>query len=396
MRHHAWIVINQSQSPSFQRLLGKLTESLGPCLLITGMPHPNSSPLLTIMEGPSYDRRSKSARLRSWSSFMLFATRKMVEVRGRPLVFTVTNPPMLPHLGLSLSKLRGWSTGILVWDLYPEHIVQQGWMAKSNPLVRCWSAVNRQAYRRSSATITIGEGMARAIRVQAKDPSLPISVIPNWANTKDLRPLARSENDFAKKHCSPGSLTVLYSGNIGASHSLNGLLQAAKQLSTERAAIEFLIVGSGLQAEALAAEAKQLELANLKMLPYQPWKTLPLSLASGDIAVVSQASSTSHLSVPSKTYSAMAVGSAILALSSPDSDLARMVREHRVGLVCDPDNSQAIAEALRELTRDSDRLLAMKRRSREVAERFYSEEVVEKRFLELLAPLVTQEDNDLQ
>lgn len=387
MSKYTWVVLNQSQSPSFQKLIGQLTHSLGPCLLITGMPHPNSEAQLTVEEGPSYDRTNMRTRLRSWMAFMSYVSKRVLSIPGAPFVLTVTNPPMLPHLGLLLTKFRGWRSGILVWDLYPEHVIEQGWLKATNPLVRTWSLANRRAYRAASVVITLGEGMALAVRKQARQ-DLQVWEIPNWADTELLCPLDKKDNTFAQNHCSAGAITVLYSGNLGASHSLHALLLAAQKLS-HVPDLEFLIVGEGLRATEILEESERLGLTNLKLLPYQPWKILPLSLAVGDIAVVSQEPGTEHLSVPSKTYSALAVGSAILALTSSNSDLGKLVRKHDVGSVCNSESVSEISTAIMKYVNNRTILKETSKRARRTAELHYSEAVIQSQFLSAIGPHVS-------
>lgn len=379
MQKYSWVIINQSQPPQFQKMLGLLSESLGPGLFITGVRHDVDHPLLTVVEGPQYQRANMKSRLRSWAAFTTFATKKVATLSGSPFLLTVTNPPMLPHLGLLLSRTRGWRTGILVWDLYPDHIVQQGWLSKRNPLVHLWRTLNRLAFNKASVIITLGGGMARAIRAQNPNSDMTIHTIPNWADTESLKPVEKDKNPFVQSQCSSDKITILYSGNLGASHSLDSLLVAAKELDSDPR-FEFLIIGEGLSEAPLKAQAKELGLTNLRFLPYQPWDTVPFSLAAADIAVVSQDVASAHLSVPSKTYSALAVGSAILALTSEDSDLANLVTKNKVGLVCDPSNAQGIAQAILKIASDKTTLDNFRKQARSSAEDRYSEAVIREQF----------------
>ncbi len=385
-QRYTWVVLNQSQSPSFQKLIARLAESLGPCLLLTGMPHPNASPHLHVEAGPAYQRQSTRSRLRSWTLFMAFAAKRVALISGKPFVLSVTNPPMLPHLGLSLARLKGWRTGILVWDLYPEHIVEQGWLSARNPIVRAWALGNRLAYKRANAIIALGDGMAGAIAHQARQ-ELAIAVIPNWADTSWLKPIEKHANPFAQTHCTLDAITVLYSGNLGASHSLDALLLAAKELA-DLPRLEFLIIGEGLRTQEIKMQAEALGLRNLKLLPYQPWDQIPYSLSVGDIAVVSQEKGTEHLSVPSKTYSALAVGSAILALTQKGSDLANLVEDHQVGVVCQASDATQIASAIRSFVEKPEALRQCQQRARVAATTHYSEDAVFSQFKKVLSPHV--------
>jgi hypothetical protein len=111
-------------------------------------------------------------------------------------------------------------------------------------------------------------------------------------------------------------------------------------------------------------------------MDYQPWEVIPRSLASGDVAVVAQSADSAHLSVPSKTYSALAVGSAILAITPRESDLGRLVLEEGVGWVCEPGDTEALTNVLTSLPGDREGLALAQTAARALAERRFSEVAV--------------------
>lgn len=382
-----WVVLNQSQSPAFQHMLTDLARDLGPCELITGMSHPQRDGDLRIVPAPPYDRASISRRAASWMRFLGVAGLHLTRVRNRPFVWAVTNPPMLVHLAGTLARARGMRYGLLIWDLYPDHLVRMGWLSETHPATRAWAALNRRAFLGAEIVITIGDRMASAIRRQLGDASgrCRLEVVPNWADTTELRPLAKATNPFACEHGQAGKLTVMYSGNIGATHGLGGMTGAARRLS-DRSDVHFLIIGDGLGVEEIRGATEGLK--NVTLLPPQPWERLRESLATADVAVVAQAPGTEDLSVPSKTYAALATGSAILGLTSDDSDLAQLVREQRVGAVFGRDDVAGITATIEAWADRPELLQPMRERARAVAESRYSHEAVREQLRGLLAPCV--------
>jgi glycosyltransferase involved in cell wall biosynthesis len=369
-------------------MMEKLSEKLGPCLMLTGMPHPQIGNDVTLKKGPAYDRRGLGYRAWSWLRFMGSAINQTALIGGKPFVLAVTNPPMLPHWAWMLSKMRGVRYGLLVWDIYPDHIVRQGWAGPRHPMVKSWAAINKRVLAGAEVVITIGEQMGQALAQQVDaGVSLPIEVIPNWADTETIKPLPKSENPFAIEHGQLDKVTVLYSGNMGAAHGLLPVIDAAAQLQ-DNANTAFLFIGDGMgKAEAEQAVAER-QLANVTFLGFQPWEVLPQSLATGDIAVVIQAPGSEQLSVPSKTYTAMAAGNAILALTSPESDLAQLVNTHNAGVVCPRDDATAIAAAIAALSNNPEQLSQLKSNARSAAEKHFSPEVIFERFFNVLSPFV--------
>jgi glycosyltransferase involved in cell wall biosynthesis len=74
--------------------------------------------------------------------------------------------------------------------------------------------------------------------------------------------------------------------------------------------------------------------------------------------------------VPSKLYSALAAGRPVLIIASPESDAARIVTAAGCGMVADPDDPVAVANAIRQLRSDPARLDEMARRARETAKNY--------------------------
>ena len=147
-----------------------------------------------------------------------------------------------------------------------------------------------------------------------------------------------------------------------------------------------MLIGDGLGRPAIEARLRERSIGRLKLLDYQPWDVIPRSLASGDVAVVAQAADSAHLSVPSKTYSALAVGSAILAITPRESDLGRLVLEEGVGWVCEPGDTEAISRVLSSLPERRGELAAAQSAARELAERRFSEDAVHAQLAHILGP----------
>ena len=231
--------------------------------------------------------------------------------------------------------------------------------------------------------------MAEALQTQLKTFGLhkDIHVIPNWADTSFLKPMDKTKNPFAIKHNQVGQLTVLYSGNIGETHDLSIFIEAAIRLREFRQ-ISFLIIGEGLGLPAIKNEARVHELQNIQFIPRQSWDMVPFSLSTGDVAIVAQAKGSEHLSVPSKTYSMLAVGCEIIAYTSKDSDLAKLVVENDVGIVCEHGNIDGLISELCLLVERPERLLHFKQRARIASERYYSSTAIFNKFKETLGNVI--------
>jgi len=374
-KKYDWVVLNQSQSPVFQRMLEQLSAKLGSCLALTGMPYPVEGGQLDVRAAPRYVRKSLPSRAWSWFLFLVTSLVVVLRLPGRPFVLAVTNPPVLPHLVWLAHKLRRNAYGLLVWDVYPDHMVNMGLLRETGLFARLWARMNARAMLDARVVITLSEGMREALRrhLGQQASSVRIEVIPNWADTDQLWPVPKAQNPFAVEHDQVGRITVLYSGNMGTTHDLDTIVEAASNLQGEHQ-ISFLLIGDGLGREQIEPAAAGL--ANVRLLPRQPWEVLPYSLATGDIAIVAQMPGSEHLSMPSKTYALMAAGCALLACTHSESDLARLVRTWDLGAVCPQGDARAMANAISLLAGDHDILVGARTRAREMAVERYSLQAV--------------------
>ncbi len=374
------LVLNQSQSPGFQRMV-EAAAAPAPVAFLNGQGFPVSRPGVEVRPAPTYDRRSAPHRLVSWLRYVAAAV--AYAARQDAFVLAVTNPPLLPHVAWALSRVRGIRYGLLVWDIYPGHLHEMGWLNPSSVISRAWETVNDTAYNRAEFVVTIGEQMADSLRRRSTRTSA-VQIIPNWADTELIRPLPRDENPLRGRLAVRDEMVVMYSGNLGATHGLDGLLNAADALRGN-SQICFRVVGQGLGRAALEAAIKTRALSNVRVFDPVSWQDFPFVQALADVAVVAQAPGTEHLSVPSKSYSALAAGSALLALTEADSDLGRLVERHRLGRVCGFHATQAITSTLRGWCENEPELRAYQRRAREVAVSDFSLERITAAWREVLA-----------
>lgn len=377
-----WVVVNQSQSPMFQRMLERLARRIGSCLLLTGTPFDVSPGApLAVWRGPAYQRTGVRGRLLSWLKFEAWAARRLRSIEPPVFVLAVSNPPWNAQLAGRMAR-RGSEIGLLVWDIYPDHVVRMGWMGERNPVVRAWRRSNAALMRRARVVITLGDAMAHALKRQA--PGVPVHVVPNWADTETFRPIDRDGNPFVREHALADVFCVLYSGNMGGSHGMESIARAAALLR-DREDIRFVLIGDGLGRASVERVVTEERLDNVLLLPPQPWDALPWSITAGHVGIVSQSAASDELSVPSKTYTLLAAGVPVLAVTPDASDLAALVRSRGVGLVSAPDDAEALAANIRELADDPARRAAMAGEARAAALGEFSEDAIFERLLEVLA-----------
>ncbi|MDF9743991.1 glycosyltransferase family 4 protein [Natrinema salsiterrestre] len=319
-------------------------------------------------------------------TFFLTALAYLLVRRRGDVAFLLTTPTFLPIAGLPL-RWRGYRPVPVVMDLYPPMAVALEYIDADSPVRHVWDWFNRRAYRRASVTIAIGETMAE--RLQSEYGPIPVRVIHNWEDGEFIRPRAKSDNEFARRHGFDEQLTVLYSGNLGHHHELESAVEAAAALEdADTDPVRFSFIGDGGKKERLRDLAREYDLESVTFLPYQPESVLPRSLTSGDVALVTMDRSVEGLCVPSKFYTALASGQAILAVATADSEIGRVVERTDCGVRVDPGDADGIEDAVRFWLANPDRVDEMGEAARAVFDSRYTREIAVEAYRDVVRALV--------
>ena len=244
-------------------------------------------------------------------------------------VLVSTNPPMIGAAGLALALARGSQLTVWGMDINPDQIVAAGRMSATSLPVRSFDWLNRHTLSRADHVITLDGFMAE--RLSAKTTQCPTpEVLPPWPlfSVRALDPHAGQQ--FRAQHGLSDKRVVMYSGNLSPHHPVDTVLEAARQLQDEKSLV-FVFIGGGSARDPIAKYARDHNLRNVRMLPYQPLSKLEESLSAADVHLVSMGESMVGIVHPSKIYSAMAVGRPILALGPRRSHIADLVIDHQIG-----------------------------------------------------------------
>ena len=326
-------------------------------------------------------------RIWTWGLFTLQAFAAFARRRNQAALIT-TNPPLVPWVAPLARRLFGLRYGLVVLDLYPDVMERMGMIRPGGLAARILRRLSAASLRGADSVVTLGDCMKRTLQRHLRpDDPVEIHVIPCSANTATMRPVPRSANRFALRHGLADTFVVMYSGSFGATHDLGTVVEAAAALRGHPG-VRVVMIGGGTCERELRAQADARALSNLVLLPWQPAADLHETLAAADCHIVTLAARYAGVSIPSKTYTALAVGAALLAMVPRDSSVADLVGTHRCGVVIEPGDAAGLAAAIESLHRDPGRLAAMKARARGAAERFYDSEACALRQYEVMRDTV--------
>jgi glycosyltransferase involved in cell wall biosynthesis len=385
------IFLNQSAGPLFRELVTNAADKIGPVIFLNSdSPTPNQ-PHIRMLKAPKCKNKSPFSRIKSWISYLMIAAWHVAFCPGKPLLFIVTNPPIMPLIGWIMRIIKKQRYVLLYYDIYPEAVIRFRGLSEGSLLTKLWRLVNRMAISSADLVVTISNRMAETLSqyFPKREPQPNLLVIPTWVDTGWIKPISFESNPFAQRYGHLDNLIVLYSGNLGAVHDLSMLPSMAGRLS-QYPRIRFLIVSSSPRRIDLEAQCQDLKLDNVVFLPQQPEEFLPQVLATGDIGIVSLAVGAEGISMPSKTYYMMAAGNALLGISSPNSELDRLIGEHKCGRNIVPDNVDDAVMTILHWYEDRDALFQTKQRSRAAAQAHFDKGVLIPKVLSELSRFIAK------
>jgi glycosyltransferase involved in cell wall biosynthesis len=267
-----------------------------------------------------YNRKSIPCRIFSWIIATIQIYFKLLKYKDYEILY-VTNPPISYFVSYFIKQ----PFSILVYDIYPNALKNIG-INEESFLYKWWAKQNEILFNRSKILFTLSTGMKNKLKEYMSETK--IRIVPLWSDEKLLMPT--SENRFIDKYNLKGKFIILYSGNMGYTHNVETIINIANKLRIHEDII-FVFIGDGGGKNKIVRLSRELHLTNCLFLSWQPDDMLPHSLSAADIGIVTINEKTESLSIPSKTFNLIAMGIPLLCIASQDSELKKLIIEHRNG-----------------------------------------------------------------
>jgi colanic acid biosynthesis glycosyl transferase WcaI len=267
--------------------------------------------------------------------------------RAGDTIVPMTDPPILSLFTAPIARLKGCRIINWLQDLYPEVALAAGTPFLKPTVAKLIKAFRDRSLRAADCNIVIATAMAE--RVSTLDVKKEhIRVIHNWVDDHALSPIPAHENPLRRAWALEDKFVVGYSGNLGRVHDIDTILLASAELVDCQ--IVFLCIGGGAQYDALKETAERRGLTQLfRFMPYQSEIDLPYSLSAADVHWLSHKPEFEGLVFPSKFYGIAAVGRPIVAITSRQSELAKLVSQYQCGLVIEQGDGKTLALELKRL-----------------------------------------------
>ena len=297
-------------------------------------------------------------------SFYASMWRRVLALAGPgDILVAKTDPPLLSILAMRAARRRGAHLVNWMQDLYPEVGIQLGVPMLGGPPGQALTYLRDRSLKAAAANVVVGQRMAEKVLARGNDPKR-VHVIHNWSEDERIIPVSHADNELRRQWGVEGKFVVGYSGNLGRAHEFQTILMASEHLRSNPH-IVFVFIGGGHLRDELSRAVKQRGLERLfRFYPYQDQTLLKYALGVADVHWISLQPELEGLIVPSKFYGIAAAGRPVIAITAKNGEIAQLVEQHACGLVIEPGNAKALAEAITDLSGDTERVAAMGKRAR--------------------------------
>ncbi len=272
----------------------------------------------------------------------------LYQIFWRPdLVITVAPAIVCTPAALVTARLSGARSWLHIQD-FEADIAFRMQLLKGRLLQRVVFRMERWIMSRFDGVSSISGRMVHLL-LQKGVPQDRVHFFPNWVDVSHIRPtVGKNGNEYrAEFGIAADAVVVLYSGTLAGKQGLMVVPATARRLASRRD-IVFVVCGDGVMKSTLENACK--DLSNTVIVPLQPFERLGDLLAMADIHLLPQSRNAEDLVLPSKLSGMLASGRPVIATCHAGTELDAVVST--CGVVVDPEDSAALAEAVANLADD--------------------------------------------
>lgn len=316
-------------------------------------------------------------RWRSYVSYPRTLARRLLREDLPSVIVVCTNTFYAPALAVHLSRARGLPVVQWIFDLFPDVLVEGARIRTGGLSERLLGHLTRSTFAGAAANVFLGEHLRDHARTKYGDVPRSV-VIPVGADGEAFRDAPPSEP-------APGEpLRVLYCGNLGRMHDTDTICRWLQRGIPSGLQVEFRGHGAGFRALAAATPVGG-GLVIGGSLAQSAWAE---AMAAAHIALVTMKPGAEGLVMPSKTYSAMVAGQAVLAICPSTSDLAQTVRHHDAGWVVEPGDLPGLTTVLAHAISHPTEVIAKRRNAFRAGHHFYEQKQLAVHWAQLLSQVI--------
>ena|GEM_PF-3362416 len=220
-------------------------------------------------------------------------------------------------------------------------------------LMRIARTIEYSALYKASAILYVSEVMAKDLSRTMPPLSMKMHLVPNGADLTVYRPLGKT------KMGKPGVFKLFFMGRFLEHINFSVILKALSILKSKHLNVKLYIAGT--LDPVLYDEAKKLGVQDsIVYLGLLSANELVTVMNEMDLAVLPYYNDKNYrCSLPAKFYEYIACGLPILVSAPLYFEVARIVRDHGIGIWCPAEDVSCIVNAIMQLYKDRNKLMAL-------------------------------------
>lgn len=278
------------------------------------------------------------------------------------------SPPLF--LGITaylLSRLKRTPMIFNVSDLWPESAEKLG-LVRNKLLLRMSTALEEFLYRKS--ILIMGQTQGIVQNIKSRLPRKEVYWLPNGVDISLYDPKQITAQERVVHGLKNTDKVFFYGGIIGHAQGLDVILKAARLLQ-HHSDIKFVLLGEGPEKERLQQLRTEWTLDNVIFIDAIPKTLMPSFVAMIDCAILPlRKLDLFKGAIPSKVFENLAMEKPVL-LGIDGEAKTLFIDEAKAGLYFEPENEQALADAVLFMSQNADESMKLGKRGREyVSEKF--------------------------
>jgi colanic acid biosynthesis glycosyl transferase WcaI len=281
-------------------------------------------------------------RLLNYLTFAVTSLWGLARATKPDFLFVESPPLFLTPTAYFYSRLRNVPLILNVADLWPDAVIEMG-LLKKGLATEALSMLERWSYRQATYVNAITEGIRATLVNQKHLAPEKVLYLPNGVDTDYYQPGLADEKLKQVLKLS-GKKIVLYAGTLGRAHGLENVLSAAQMLA-HQPEVHFLFLGDGSERPRLEKLRDEMQLNNVSFHDFVPVARLHSFYSIADCGLASLLDIPIFDSArPSKIFAVLASGKPMIYFGKGEG--ARLVQSANAGVVVQPEDSAALAQAV--------------------------------------------------
>lgn len=255
------------------------------------------------------------------------------------VIYANTWPLFGQYFLAKAAKKYGIPYYIHVQDIYPESYCYKMPRLLGKFLYNILIPMDKYVQKNATGVIGISPAMISYLSESRQVEKSKFTLVRNWQDDQTFID-AYSSIEHEKAVCE-----VMYLGSINPTAHVDLLIKAFSKLESDR--YHLSIIGNGSEKEDCQRMAKQLGV-NVIFDVADPEQVAQIQ-ATANILVLCLKEGVAKTATPSKLTAYMLTGRPIVASVDLESDCAKIIREAACGEVVEPENEEALSEAIKQI-----------------------------------------------